>query len=102
MWFGLGALQSAFVLSTGMRFGWGPQENGWALAAVGVSQAVVQGLLVRPIIRRLGERRARFRRVRMRDAVLCLFRLRAGRLGHLRPPWCCRHSVPSPAPPCEA
>ena len=60
MWFGLGALQSAFVLSTGLRFGWGPQENGWALAAVGVSQAVVQGALVRPIIRRLGERRAAF------------------------------------------
>ena len=60
MWFGLGALQSAFVLSTGLRFGWGTQENGWALAAVGVTQAVVQGALVRPIIRRLGERRAAF------------------------------------------
>ncbi len=60
MWFGLGALQSAFVLSTGVRFGWGTAENGWALAAVGVTQAVVQGALVRPIIRRLGERRAAF------------------------------------------
>ncbi len=57
MWFGLGALQSSFVLSTGLRFGWGPRENGWALAAVGVSQALVQGLLVRPIIRRAGEHR---------------------------------------------
>ncbi len=35
MWFGLGALQSGFVLSTGLRFGWGPQENGWALAPSG-------------------------------------------------------------------
>ena len=60
MWFGLGALQAAFVLSTGLRFGWGPQENGWALAAVGVTQAVVQGALIRPIIRRLGEPRAAF------------------------------------------
>ena len=60
MWFGLGALQAAFVLSTAERFGWGPRENGWALAAVGVTQAVVQGALVRPIIRRLGERRAAF------------------------------------------
>jgi len=58
MWFGLGALQSSFVLSTGLRFGWGPRENGYALAAVGVSQALVQGLLVRGVIRRLGERRA--------------------------------------------
>ncbi len=60
LWFGLGALQSAFVLSTALRFGWGPRENGWALAAVGISQALVQGLLVRPVIRRLGERRAAF------------------------------------------
>ena len=60
MWFGLGALQTSFVLSTALRFGWGPAENGWALAAVGVSQAVVQGLLVRPLIRWIGERRAVF------------------------------------------
>ena len=60
MWFGIGALQSTFVLSTAMRFGWGPQLNGWAFAAVGVSQALVQGLLVRPIIRRIGERPAAF------------------------------------------
>ena len=59
-WFGLGALQSSFVLSTGLRFGWGTRENGWALAAVGISQALVQGVLVRPIIARVGERRAAF------------------------------------------
>ena len=58
MWFGLGALQSSFVLSTGLRFGWGPRENGYALAAMGVTQALVQGLLVRSVIRRLGERHA--------------------------------------------
>jgi DHA1 family tetracycline resistance protein-like MFS transporter len=60
MWVGLGALQSCFVLSMGLRFGWGPQENGYALAVVGVSQAVTQALLVRPVIRWLGERRAAF------------------------------------------
>ncbi|MBV8094156.1 MAG: TCR/Tet family MFS transporter [Acetobacteraceae bacterium] len=58
MWFGLGALQSTFVLYTGLRFGWGPPNNGAALAAIGLSQAVVQGLLVRRIIVGLGERRA--------------------------------------------
>jgi DHA1 family tetracycline resistance protein-like MFS transporter len=73
MWFGLGALQSAFVLSTGLRFGWGPQENGWALAAVGVSQAVVQGALVRPIIRRLGERSAAFAGFGCAVASYCCF-----------------------------
>lgn len=60
MWFGMGALQATFVLSMGLRFGWDTQANGLALAAVGISQAVVQGALVRPIIRRLGERRAAF------------------------------------------
>ena len=75
MWFGLGALQSAFVLSTGLRFGWGPQENGWALAAMGVSQAVVQGALVRPIIRRLGERRAAFTGFGFAVASYCCFGL---------------------------
>ena len=57
-WFALGALQSSFVLSNNLRFGWGTRENGFALAAVGVSQAVVQGLLVRRIVPTLGERRA--------------------------------------------
>ncbi len=60
LWFGFGALQSTFVLSMGLRFGWGPQENGLALACFGVGQALVQGLLVRPAIRRLGERGAAY------------------------------------------
>ena len=57
MWLGLGTIQTVFVLSTILRFGWGPTQNGTALALVGVCGAVVQGGLVRPIIRRLGERR---------------------------------------------
>ena len=73
MWFGLGALQSAFVLSTALRFGWGPRENGLALAAVGVTQALVQGALVRPVIRRLGERRAAFTGFACSVASYCCF-----------------------------
>ncbi|MBV9735458.1 MAG: MFS transporter [Acidisphaera sp.] len=57
MWFGLGALQSSFVLSTALRFGWGAAQNGAALATVGIGQALVQGLLVRRVIARLDERR---------------------------------------------
>lgn len=56
-WFALGALQSSFVLENDMRLGWGPQENGLALAAVGAGSAIVQGLLVRRVVSRLGERR---------------------------------------------
>ena len=57
-WFALGALQSSFVLANDMRLGWGTQENGLALAVVGVGSAVVQGFLVRRIVPALGERRA--------------------------------------------
>ena len=57
-WFALGALQSSFVLANDLRLGWGPQQNGLALAAVGVGSAVVQGLLVRRVIPRLGEHKA--------------------------------------------
>ena len=58
LWFGLGTLQTVFVLSTIARFGWGTEQNGLALGLVGVCGAVVQGFLVRRVVTRLGERRA--------------------------------------------
>ncbi|MCQ8240826.1 MFS transporter [Rhizosaccharibacter radicis] len=56
-WIGLGAVQSSLVLFTRARFGWGGELNGLLLAGVGLSQAVVEGLLLQPAIRRLGEKR---------------------------------------------
>jgi DHA1 family tetracycline resistance protein-like MFS transporter len=56
-WFGLGALQSTFVLSMGLRFGWASRGNGLALAASGLAQTVVQAFLMRRFSRRLGETR---------------------------------------------
>ncbi len=56
-WIGFGAVQSSLVLYTGYRFHWGPQLNGMMLAGVGVSQAVVEGVLLRHVTGRLGERR---------------------------------------------
>lgn len=56
-WIGLGAVQSSLVLFTGYRFGWGPQLNGLVLACAGLSQAVVEGFLLRHVTGRLGERR---------------------------------------------
>jgi MFS transporter, DHA1 family, tetracycline resistance protein len=53
-----GGLQNVWVLYTGYRFGWGELTNGLTLGLVGVMAAVVQGGLVRPIIKRLGERGA--------------------------------------------
>jgi len=40
------------------RFGWGPGMIGLSLGIFGVGIAIVQGVLIRPIIRRIGERRA--------------------------------------------
>ncbi len=57
-WFALGALQSAFVLANDLRLGFTELQNGLALTVMGVGSALVQGLLVRRIVPRLGERRA--------------------------------------------
>ena len=52
------ALPSIFVLYTSYRFGWNERDVGLTLAAVGLSSMIVQGGLIRPIIKLLGERRA--------------------------------------------
>ena len=57
-WFALGALQSAFVLANGLRLGFSELQNGLALTVMGVGSALVQGVLVRRIVPKLGERRA--------------------------------------------
>lgn len=45
-------LHSSWVLFTTFKFGWGPQENGWSLFAVGLTSVIVQGfLLTRMLIR---------------------------------------------------
>jgi DHA1 family tetracycline resistance protein-like MFS transporter len=39
-------LYTCWVLYTTFKFGWGPSENGWSLAAVGVMSVIVQGFLL--------------------------------------------------------
>ncbi|MGZ3346350.1 MAG: TCR/Tet family MFS transporter [Caulobacteraceae bacterium] len=51
------SLQQIFVLFTGYRFGWGIRDVGLFLGATGVASIVVQMVLVRPIVKALGERR---------------------------------------------
>ena len=46
-----------FVLYADYRFGWGPREVGWVLAAVGVFSVIVQARTGRQVVPRLGERR---------------------------------------------
>lgn len=44
-------LYTCWVLSNSFKFGWGPRENGWSLAAVGVVSAIVQGVLLGRILK---------------------------------------------------
>jgi DHA1 family tetracycline resistance protein-like MFS transporter len=50
-------LPSVFVLYSNYRYGWDPKTTGSVLATVGISSVIVQALLVRRIIPRVGERR---------------------------------------------
>jgi DHA1 family tetracycline resistance protein-like MFS transporter len=50
-------LYTTWVLYTTFKFGWGPLENGWSLAAVGIVSAIVQGLLMGRLLRRFSPRR---------------------------------------------
>ncbi|MEE2935623.1 MAG: MFS transporter, partial [Planctomycetota bacterium] len=51
-------LENVWVLYTGYRYGWSQTVNGWALCLVGITAVIVQGGLVRPIVKRFGERKA--------------------------------------------
>jgi MFS transporter, DHA1 family, tetracycline resistance protein len=50
-------LYTSWVLYTTFRFGWGPRENGWSLAVVGVVSVSVQGFLMGRLIQRWGAQR---------------------------------------------
>jgi DHA1 family tetracycline resistance protein-like MFS transporter len=46
-------LHTTWVLYTTFKFGWGPQANGWSLFCVGLMSALVQGLLLKHLLKRL-------------------------------------------------
>jgi MFS transporter, DHA1 family, tetracycline resistance protein len=55
-WVAHHSLTSVFVLYAGYRYGWGPKTVGMTLAFVGIGSVIVQGGLVRPFVKRFGER----------------------------------------------
>ena len=52
-----GLLYNSWVLFTHFKFGWGAQENGASLAAVGVMSVIVQGWLLGKLLKRFSTRR---------------------------------------------
>jgi len=50
-------LYTSWVLYTTFKFGWGPMENGLSLAAVGLTGALVQGVLLGRLLERFSARR---------------------------------------------
>ena len=50
-------LYTCWVLYTTFKFGWGPLENGWSLAAVGLVSALTQGLLLQRILKLVSPQR---------------------------------------------
>ena len=50
-------LHSTWVLYTTFKFGWGPLQNGWSLFAVGVMSTLVQGVLLKHLLKRLSAKR---------------------------------------------
>ena len=53
-------MQSVWALHTQARFGWKLRDVGLSLMVVGFATAIVQGVLVRSVIPKIGERRALF------------------------------------------
>jgi len=56
--FSQNVLPSIFVLYTGQRYGWTPKILGFTFMASGISQILVQVLLVGRVVKRVGERGA--------------------------------------------
>ncbi len=55
---GFNVLPTIFVLYTGYRYGWTPRTLGFVFMATGISQILVQAVLVGPVVNRIGERGA--------------------------------------------
>jgi DHA1 family tetracycline resistance protein-like MFS transporter len=50
-------LYTSWVLYASFKFGWGPRENGWSLAAFGLVSAIAQGLLLGRLLKRYSPQR---------------------------------------------
>jgi DHA1 family tetracycline resistance protein-like MFS transporter len=56
-WFAFATFQTTFSLFVARRFGFGVSKTGYFFAAFGVLGAVIQGGFIRPVVKRLGDKR---------------------------------------------
>lgn len=57
LYFAHHVFSAVFVLYAALRYDWGPWQVGVLLAGVGVLDMIVQGVLVGPVVKRLGDRK---------------------------------------------
>jgi len=55
-WLAFAVFQTTFALFAARRFGFDAPETGYFFTAFGILGAVVQGFLIRPVVRRLGDK----------------------------------------------
>jgi MFS transporter, DHA1 family, tetracycline resistance protein len=55
--FAFAGMETTFALWSERRFGWGPEQNGYLFAFVGLLSAIIQGGLIGRLVRRFGETR---------------------------------------------
>ena len=55
--FAFAGLEATFAMWSRRQFGWGPEQNGYLFAFVGLLGAIVQGRMVGGLVRRFGEAR---------------------------------------------
>ena len=56
LYFSHHVFSAVFVLYAAYRYGWGPRDVGFLLAMVGLLDMAVQGVVIGPVVKRLGDR----------------------------------------------
>jgi DHA1 family tetracycline resistance protein-like MFS transporter len=69
------SLPNMFVLYTDQRYGWTERGEGLALALIGICSGIVSTLVVRPLVRHMGERKASLLGLLFGITGCCIFAL---------------------------
>jgi len=54
--FAFAGLEATFAMWSRRQFGWGPEQNGYLFAGIGILSALIQGGLIGRLVKRFGER----------------------------------------------